>query len=132
MPAPSSNMNSQSLTKIEAKCEALHKKQEEEDRALKAETMEQKHIKEERLAEERRVAEEKKRKEAQRKAEFEKRVRLLAEKRRQEAGAEVRRKEKQKTAKESDELEEESEEESKKDLGPSVPKKRKIQEMVST
>ena len=69
MPAPSSNNNSQSLTKIEAKCKALQKKHEE-DQALKAKIMaKQQHVEEERLGEERRVAEEKKRKEMQRKAE---------------------------------------------------------------
>ena len=58
-------------------------------------------------------------------------MRLLAEKHRQEGAAEAKRKEKQKVAEESDESEEESEEESERDLGLSVPKKRKIQEMVS-
>ena len=58
-------------------------------------------------------------------------MRLLAEKRRQKVAAKARRKEKQKAAEELDESEEESEDKSKGDLGPSVPKKRRIQEMVS-
>ena len=126
MPAPSSNANSWNLSEIEAKHEALCKKREEEDWALKAEiAAEQKHIEEERLAEE------KKRNEAQRKAELDRRARLLAEKQEQEVAVEARRKEKQKVVKESNNLEEESEDESEKEPGPSVPKKRKIQEMVS-
>ena len=126
MPAPSSN-NSQSLTKIEAKCKALHGKREEEDWALEAKIVaKQKQIEEERLAEEKRAAEEKK-KEAVRKAKFDRR----AQKWRQEVVTEVRRKEKQKGAEESDESEEESEEESEKEPGLSVPKKRRIQETVS-
>ena len=93
MPAPSSNVNFQSLTKIKVKCEALHKKWEEEDWALEAKiTAEQKQTKEERAAEEKRAAKEKKHKEAQRKAKLEKRVRILVEKRRQEAAAKARRK----------------------------------------
>ena len=48
MPAPSSNANARSLSKIKAKHEALHKKQEEEDRALEAKIVaKQKQIKEE-------------------------------------------------------------------------------------
>ena len=130
MPAPSSN-NSQSLTKIEAKCKALHGKREEEDWALEAKIVaKQKQIEEERLAEEKRAAEEKK-KEAVRKAKFDRRAQLLVEKWRQEVVTEARRKEKQKGAEESDESEEESEEESEKELGSSVPKKRRIQETVS-
>ena len=126
MPAPSSN-NSQSLTKIEAKCKALHGKWEEEDWALEAKIVaKQKQIEEERLAEEKRAAEEKK-KEAVRKAKFDRR----AQKWRQGVVTEVSRKEKQKGAEESDESEEESEEESEKEPGLSVPKKRRIQETVS-
>ena len=93
MLTPASN-NSCSLTKIKARHEALQNKWEEEDWVLEAKiATEQKQIEEERLAEEKRVAEEKKRKEAQRKAELDKRVRLIAEKQRQEA-AKARRKEK--------------------------------------
>ena len=93
MPTLSSNTNSRSLTEIEAKCEALHKKWEEEDWALEAKiTAKQKQTKEERAAEEKRAAKEKKHKEAQRKAKLEKRARILMEKRRQEAAAKARRK----------------------------------------
>ena len=66
-----------------------------------------------------------------RNAELDRRARLLAEKWRQEVVAEARRKQKQKAAEESDKSEEESEEESEKEPGLSVPKKRKVQEMVS-
>ena len=58
-------------------------------------------------------------------------MRFLAEKCRQEVAAEARRKEKQKAAEELNKSEEESEDKSKGDLGPSVPNKRRIQEMVS-
>ena len=79
-----------------------------------------------RVAEEKRVAKEKRRK-----AEFDRRVRLLAEKCQQEAVAKARRKEKQKAAKELNNSEDESEDESEREPGPSVPKKRRIQETVS-
>ena len=56
----------------------------------------------------------------------------MAEKRRKEA-AEARRKEKQKgkVVESSEESDEESKEEDNRELGPSVPKKRKVQESVS-
>lgn len=79
MPAPTSN-NSCSLSKIEARCKALRKKQGEEDQALEAKIVaKQKHIEEERLAEEKRLVEKKKRKKARRTAELDKKARLIVE-----------------------------------------------------
>ena len=68
MRAPSSNTNSQNLSEIKAKREALCKKREEEDCTLEAKIVaKQKQIEEERIAEEKRAAKEKKKKEAVRK-----------------------------------------------------------------
>ena len=131
MPAPSSKTNSCKISKIAAKCEALHKKREEEDQALEAKIAAKQKCIEERIAEEKRAAKEKKKKEAVRKAKFDRRARSLAEKQRQEAVANERRKGKQKAVEESDELEEGSKDESEREPGLSIPKKRRIQEMVS-
>ena len=70
--------------------------------------------------------------EAQRRSELEEKARVLAEKRRKEA-AKARRKEKQKekVVELSEELDEETNKEDNRDLGLSVPKKRKLQDTVS-
>ena len=70
--------------------------------------------------------------EAQQRSELEEKARVLAEKRRKEA-AEARRKEKQKekVVESSEESDEESNKEDNRDPGPSVPKKRKLQDTVS-
>ena len=57
---------------------------------------------------------------------------MLAEKRRREAAeARQREKQKEKVVESSEESDKESKEEDKRDPGPSVPKKRKVQELVS-
>ena len=70
--------------------------------------------------------------EAQRRSELEEKARVLAEKRRKEA-AEARQKERQKekVVESSEESDKETNKEDDRDPGPSVPKKRKVQESVS-
>ena len=70
--------------------------------------------------------------EAQRRSELEEMARALAKKRQQEAAeAREREKQKEKVVESSKESDEESKEEDEREPGPSVPKKRKVQELVS-
>ena len=70
--------------------------------------------------------------EAQQKSELEEKARVLAEKRRREAAeARQREKQKEKVVESSEESDEETNKEDDRDPGPSVPKKRKLQDTVS-